>query len=156
MPDGSRPTDPNDPRYQRGYQEMYDYSSKDNTGGGFFGGVIDTVKDMMAAAEAGAFAVSPDVGQAVIKQLTTIQDQVAEMRAVTSIGGLRQQLGGGYATQIASFNTQVTNEGPGKLLTTFAEELEQLKSAVTRSIANYTGSDSGNRQRVERAGEGLQ
>ncbi|WP_173131556.1 hypothetical protein [Kibdelosporangium persicum] len=134
---------------------MYDYSSKDNTGGGFFGGVVDTVKDMMAAAEAGAFAVSPDVGQAVIKQLTTIQDQVAVMRSSAGNVAFGQRLGGGYAKDIATFNTQVTDEGPSKLLGTFSEELEQLKAAVSRSIANYSQTDSGNRHRVEGAGGGL-
>ncbi|MFC0116242.1 hypothetical protein [Kibdelosporangium aridum] len=154
MPDGTPKPDPNDPAYQDAYQRALEEGRKDNTGGGLFG-IFETIADMATAAEAGAFAVRPDVAQEVVKQLTKIQDQVATMQTGLVGGVLDQRLGGGYATQIATFNSQVTGEGPGKLLKTFSEELEQLKSAVSRSIANYGQTDSGASRRVDRAGGGL-
>lgn len=154
MPDGTPKPDPNDPAYQDAYQRALEEGRKDNTGGGLFG-IFETIADMATAAEAGAFAVRPDVAQEVVKQLTKIQDQVAKMQRGVMGTAMGQRLGGGYATQVATFNTQVTEEGPAKLLTTFSGELEQLKAAVEKSIAHYTGSDSGNRRRVDGAGGGL-
>ncbi|MCE7009160.1 hypothetical protein LWC34_41055 [Kibdelosporangium philippinense] len=152
MADGTPQPDPNNPDYKKAYDDAYKIGTQDNKGGLF--GIFETIADMAMAAEAGAFAVRPDVAQEVVKQLSRIQDQVIEIRSFSSTFGLRPELGGGYATQVATFNTQVTNEGPGKLLDNFAQEIEQLKAAVTKSIANYASSDGDNRQRVNRAGEG--
>jgi hypothetical protein len=156
MPDGSQ--QPPDPAAQRAEEQMRDWKEQHREGdggGGWLGNVIDTVDGMVAAAEAGAFAVSPDTGQAIIKQLTTVQDQVNEMVMAGGQVALGQRLGGGYATQIATFNRQVTDEGPGKMLAKFAEELEQLKTAVSRSMANYVGTDGGARRQVDQSGGGL-
>lgn len=154
MPDGSQ--QPVDPRSQRASERMNDWNEQHQDGnGGWLGGIFNTINDMMAAADAGAFAVSPDVGQEVVKQLTKIQDRVAEMRMTGFRGSYQQRLGGGYATDVAAFNSKVNEEGPGKLLDQFTEQLVQLKTAVSKSIAHYSSSDSGNRQRVEGAGGGL-
>lgn len=156
MPDGSQ--QPPDPDAERAEQQMRDWKEQHHEGdggGGWLGNIGQTIGDMVAAAEAGAFAVSPDTGQAIIKQLTTVQDQVGEMLMAGGQVALGQQLGGGYATQIATFNRQVTDEGPGKMLAKFAEELEQLKTAISRSIANYVGTDSGARTQVDQSGGGL-
>nr|WP_157528631.1 hypothetical protein [Kibdelosporangium sp. MJ126-NF4]CTQ94549.1 hypothetical protein [Kibdelosporangium sp. MJ126-NF4] len=154
MPEGSQ--QPVDPRSQHASEKMDDWNAQHPDGsGGWLGGIFNTVNDMMAAANAGAFAISPDVAQEVVKQLTKIQDQVADMKMSGLLGGTDQRLGGGYATDVAAFNKQVNAEGPGKLLDQFTEQLAQLKEAVSKSIANYSRSDSGNRQRVDGAGGGL-
>ncbi|SMD00756.1 hypothetical protein [Kibdelosporangium aridum] len=156
MPDGTPKPDPNDPAYQDAYQRALEEGRKDNTGGGWLGGLFETLGDMALAAEAGAFAVRPDVAQEVVKQLTKVQDQVAELQAtgaMTAIGnGMR--LGGGYATDISTFNQGVSRES-GQLLQKFAAEIEELKSAVTKSIQHYSSSDSASKGNVEKSGGGL-
>jgi hypothetical protein len=124
-------------------------------GGGWWSTIGNTIGDMMAAAEAGAFAVSPDTGAAIIKQLDAVKDEVEQMQSVGAFGSFSQRLGGGYARQIATFNQQVTEEGLGKMLAQFSAELDQLKTAVQKSIANYGTADTGNSRRVDQAGGGL-
>jgi hypothetical protein len=155
MPDGSQ--QPVDPAAQRAQEQMRDWKEKqhEGDGGGWLSNIGNTIGDMMAAAEAGAFAVSPDTGAAIIKQLTDVQDQVNEMQTSGILMTLGQQLGGGYAKDIATFNMQVTKDGPGAMLVQFAQELDQLKAALQRSIANYTATDSSNSVNVNRAGDGL-
>jgi hypothetical protein len=155
MPDGSQ--QPVDPAAQRAQEQMRDWKEQQHQGdgGGWWENVGNTIGDMMAAAEAGAFAVSPDTGAAIIKQLTAVQDQVTDMQMTGSLAAFSQRLGGGYAKDIATFNKQVTDEGLGVLLTQFSAELDQLKAAVQKSIANYSASDSGNSRRVDQAGDGL-
>ncbi len=126
-----------------------------NSGGGWFGNVISTVDGLVAAAEAGQFAVDPNTGAAIIKQLTDVQDSISDMRMASGRTGLTSQLGGGYAEQVSTFNQQVNKEGPD-LLAKFGAEVEQLKSAVSKSIQNYHGSDTGNRQNISNAGDGVQ
>jgi hypothetical protein len=155
MPDGSQ--QPVDPAAQRAQEQMRDWKEKQHQddGGGWWTNIGNTIGDMMAAAEAGAFAVSPDTGAAIIKQLTAVQDQVTELQrtgAFASFGKLR--LGGGYATDIAAFNEQVRDE-TGPLLQQFSEELELLKTAVGKSVAKYTGTDSGSQRSIDSSGGGL-
>lgn len=156
MPDGSQ--QPVDPAAQRAQEQMRAWKEQQHqgdTGGGWLGNIGNTVGDMLAAAEAGAFAVSPDTGAAIIKQLTAVQDQVTELQrtgAFASFGKLR--LGGGYATDIAAFNQQVRDE-TGPLLQQFAAELESLKTAVNKSVAKYTGTDSASQQSIDTSGGGL-
>ena len=155
MPDGSQQP-PVDPAAERAQQQMRDWREQHREdGGGLWATIGATVGDFVAAAETGAFAVSPDTGAAIIKQLNEVQDQVAEMKNTGFAGGVSQRLGGGYATDIAQFNQQVNEDGPGKVLSNFAEELEQLKVAVSRSIANYGTTDGSNRRQVDSAGGGL-
>jgi hypothetical protein len=156
MPDGSQ--QPPDPAAQRAEEQMRDWKEQHREGdggGGWLGNVIDTVDGMVAAAEAGAFAVSPDTGQAIIKQLTEVQDQVDKMLRTGGLGAMRQELGGGYAANIATFNRRVTDDGLSTTLVQFAQELEQLKTAVGRSIGNYASTDGGARTQVDRSGGGL-
>ncbi|TCO58052.1 hypothetical protein [Actinocrispum wychmicini] len=155
MPDGSQQP-PVNPDAQRAAEQMRHWKEqhRDPNTGGWLGNVVATVDELFAAAEAGQFAVSPDTGEAIIKQLTQVQDQVTEMRADGVMAGYMgaQRLGGGYATNIATFNQQVTEEGPSKALVQFAKELEQLKATISRSIANYGASDSANRRQIDTAG----
>lgn len=155
MPDGSQ--QPPDPDAQRAADQMRHWKETHrdpNPGGGWFGQIGATVSELFAAAAAGQFAVNPDTGAAIIKQLTQVQDKVTEMRKDGVLAGYMggQRLGGGYATNIAKFNQQVTDEGPGKALMQFHDEVEQLKAAISTSMANYTGSDSGNRRKIDTAG----
>ena len=156
MPDGSQQP-PVDPDAQRAQQQMRDWKEKHrdpNAGGGWFGNVVASVDELFAAAEAGQFTVNPDTGAAIVKQLTQVQDQVNEMKAAGGFGALTQRLGGGYATQIATFNQQVNRDGESVVLQKFADELEQLKAAVQRSVANYTGTDGASGRRIDSAGGG--
>jgi hypothetical protein len=155
MPDGSQ--QPLDPAAQRAQEQMREWKEKqhEGEGGGWWSTIGNTIGDMMAAAEAGAFAVSPDTGAAIIKQLNAVKDQVDEMQTVGSLAAFSQRLGGGYAQDIATFNKQVTDEGLGAMLRQFSGELDQLKAAVQKSMGNYSASDSGNSRRVDQAGDGL-
>jgi hypothetical protein len=156
MPDGSQ--QPVDPAAERANEQMRDWKEKHHdpsTDDGWWSSIGASIGDFMAAAEAGAFAVSPDTGAAIIKQLGDVQNQVAEIQRTGAFATGDLRLGGGYATNIATFNQQVTKDGPGTMLQKFADELEQLKSAVNRSIANYGATDSTQRGRVDSAGDGL-
>jgi hypothetical protein len=124
------------------------------TSGGWFGNVISTVDGLLAAAEAGQFAVDPDTGAAIVKQLTDVQQSINQMRRSSASSGWTSRLGGGYAEQVSTFNQRVNEEGPD-LLAKFTDEVEQLKSAVSKSVQNYHGSDSGNRQNISNAGDGM-
>jgi hypothetical protein len=156
MPDGSQ-QQPEDPAAQRAREQMREWKEqhKDPNAGGWFGNVISSVDGVLAAAEAGQFAVSPDTGAAIIKQLTDVQEKVAEMKVSGTVGGVGQRLGGGYATNIAQFNQKVNEDGMGVILQKFGDELEQLKTAVQRSIANYGGVDSHSRGQIDSAGGGV-
>jgi hypothetical protein len=156
MPDGSQQP-PVDPNAQRAQDQMRDWKEKHrdpNAGGGWFGNVFASVDELFAAAEAGQFAVSPDTGAAIVKQLTDVHDQVNQMKSTGTYGVTSQRLGGGYATNIAQFNQQVNQDGQGTVLQKFMDELEQLKSAVQRSMANYGNTDSASGRRIDSAGGG--
>jgi hypothetical protein len=156
MPDGSQ--QPVDPDAQRAGEQMRDWREQQRQGdggGGFWDTIGNSIGDMMAAAEAGAFAVSPDTGAAIIKQLSDVQAQVSDMLATGGFGAMSQQLGGGYAKDIATFNRQVTEDGIAQTLAQFSVELDQLKQAVQTSIAHYGATDSAASQSVNQSGGGL-
>jgi len=156
MPDGSQ--QPLDPAAQRAQEQMRQWKERQHqgdAGGTWWETIGTTIGDMMAAAEAGAFAVSPDTGAKIMQQLTAVQDQGREMQVVGGFSTLRQELGGGYAKDIATFNREVTGEGIGQMLVQFSAELEALKSAVQKSIAHYGATDTAAGQNVNRSGEGL-
>jgi hypothetical protein len=155
MPDGSQ--QPVDPAAQRAQEQMRDWKEKQHQddGGGWWTNIGNTIGDMMAAAEAGAFAVSPDTGAAIIKQLNAVKDQVAELQRTGAFSGLVSlRLGGGYATDIAKYNQQVRGEA-GPLLQEFMQQLDHLRDAVGKSMTHYKGSDSGSQQGIQSAGGGL-
>jgi hypothetical protein len=156
MPDGSQqpPVNPDAQHAEDKMRHWKEQHRDPNAGGGWLGNIAATVDELFAAAEAGQFAVNPDTGAAIIKQLTQVQDQVTEMRASGTFLVGEQQLGGGYAKNIATFNQQVTKDGPGTMLTKFGQELEQLKSAIQRSMANYGATDSASGRRIDSAGGG--
>jgi hypothetical protein len=153
MPDGSQ--QPPDPDAQHAADQMRHWKETHrdpNTGGGWFGQIGATVDELFAAAEAGQFAVNPDTGAAIIKQLTQVQDQVRDMKMTGTTINANQRLGGGYATNIAQFNQQVNHDGQATVLEKFGNELEQLKAAVQRSMANYGVTDAQSGRKIDSAG----
>ncbi|MEV4311025.1 hypothetical protein [Actinocrispum sp. NPDC049592] len=159
MPDGAPQQQPLDPAAQRAQEQMRQWKQQHqdpNSGGGWFGNVISTVDGLVAAAEAGQLAVNPDTAQAILKQLSEVQNRIADMQLVGTFAGTSNlQLGGGYATDIAAFNTQVTKDEIATNLKKFAQELEQLKTAVSKSLGRYTATDGANSQQINSAGDGL-
>jgi hypothetical protein len=127
---------------------MREWNEKHKAGGG----LLETIGDIFAAAEAGDFAVSQDTGDRIMKQLTEVQDRVAEMRNSGTMVAGRTRLGGGFAEQMSTFNQRVNEDGGQNVLVKFAEELELLKNAISKSIASYQTSDTDGRQNINRAG----
>src|SRR5690349_12551206 len=138
MPDGDQQPAPQSPEARHAAENMQRWKEQHNggplTGIVPFGGLISGVDSLMAAAEAGQFAVSPDTGARILQQLTNVQDQVTEMRSTASVGVLNQRLGGGYAANIAQYNQQVNADGGHTVLQNFSTELDKLKAAVQRSM----------------------
>lgn len=153
MPDGDQP--PVNPDAQHAAENMQRWKQQHSdpmTSLLPFGGLISGVDSLMAAAEAGQFAVSPDTGARILQQLTKVQDQVMEMRSTASFGVMDQRLGGGYATNIAQYNQQVNADGSQTVLQKFQAELATLKAAVQRSMGNYGAADSRSGQNINAAG----
>jgi hypothetical protein len=153
MPDGDQP--PVNPDQQHAAENMQRWKQQHSdpmTSLLPFGGLISGVDSLMAAAEAGQFAVSPDTGARILQQLTNVQDQVMEMRNTGAFGGFGQQLGGGYASKIAQYNQQVNADGGHTVLQNFGTELEKLKAAVQRSMGNYGATDTQSGQNINSAG----
>jgi hypothetical protein len=154
MPDGDQPP-VNNPEARQASENMQRWKQQHQdplTSLVPFGGLISGVDALMAAAEAGQFAVSPDTGDAIVKQLTKVQDQVMEMRATGFVSGVGQRLGGGYAEHVAQYNQQVNADGGRTVLANFAEELGKLKAAVQRSMGNYGTTDAQSGQSITSAG----
>ena len=61
---------------------------------------------------------------------------------------------GESSDRVAAFNQQVREE-TGPLLQQFAAELEALKTAVGKSVAKYSGTDSGSGRSIDSSGGGL-
>jgi len=153
MPDGDQP--PVNPDQQHAAENMQRWKQQHSdpmTSVLPFGGLISGVDSLMAAAEAGQFAVSPDTGARILQQLTNVQDQVMEMRASNFTNILGLQLGGGYATNVAQYNQQVNADGGQTVLVKFADELVKLKAAVERSMGNYGATDAQSGQTINKAG----
>jgi hypothetical protein len=153
MPDGAQP--PVNPDAQQAAENMQRWKQQHNDPMATvtpFGGLISGVDSLMAAAEAGQFAVSPDTGIRILQQLTNVQDQVTDMKSAGALGNVNQRLGGGYATNVAQYNQQVNNEGGHTVLAKFSDELEKLKTAVQRSMGNYGATDTQSGKNINSAG----
>ena len=117
-----------------------------------------TAQNLIAAAGAGAIAVSPDTGQAVLKQLDMVQDEARLLIQHVRLAGVDPRLGGGYAEQVSRFlqDAAVGQAGSAEeILTKFNEEIDQLKTAVKQSIDNYHSMDQQGAHDVRQAGEPL-
>ncbi|GAB3869699.1 hypothetical protein ACFQ1S_23525 [Kibdelosporangium lantanae] len=155
MPDGDQQPAPQSPEARQAADNMQRWKQQHSdplTSVLPFGGLISGVDSLMAAAEAGQFAVSPDTGARILQQLTNVQDQVTDMKSAGALGNVNQRLGGGYATNVAQYNQQVNNEGGHTVLGKFSDELEKLKAAVQRSMGNYGATDTRSGQNINSAG----
>ncbi|HEV8556955.1 MAG TPA: hypothetical protein VGR06_11235 [Actinophytocola sp.] len=146
---------------QRATDEMADWLDRnrpapDASGPlGAFGRIGLTAANLIDAAGAGAFAMEPDSAQAVMRRLTEVQDEVANMRLMAVQAAVDPKFGGGYAEDVGRFIQGVAAGQAGSaedVLTKFRDELEQLKEAVARSIRNYQAMDDGSAHRVADAG----
>ena len=131
-------------------------SDLNGDGTGWFGGIFDTIADMgakadamTAAANAGQFAMSPDLAAAMTKQFNELQDVVAKMQRTSRLLVQKTPLGGGYGTQIADMNAQV-GQNAGTLLTEFDRKVQALREAVEASVANYRRADSGSSDNIKK------
>lgn len=116
-------------------------------GSGWFGGIFDTIADMgakadamTASANAGQFAMSPDLAAAMTKQFNEMQDVVSEMIRNSEMLTRKTPLGGGYGIQIADMNATV-GQNAATLLGEFDRKVQALREAVEKSVANYKKAD---------------
>lgn len=157
MPEGTPPLTPAQQQAQEKMRQWMEAQNQTpNTGP--LGGIFQlgaTVQSLVAAAGAGQISIAPDVGDAIIKQLTSVQDSAETMVRDTGQVALRAPLGGGYAEQISEFNEQLATGGPNsakEVLTKFSKEIDVLKQAVAASMANYGRTDTGNAGTIRSAG----
>jgi hypothetical protein len=121
-----------------------------------FGRIGLTAANLIDAAGAGAFAMEPDSAQAVMRRLTEVQDEVTKMKDQALRAAVDPKFGGGYAEDVGRY---VQDRAAGQsgsaeeVLTQFWEELEQLKTAIARSIGNYQALDDNSALHVTEAGE---
>jgi hypothetical protein len=116
---------------------------------------LGTVQSLYVAADAGQIAVAPHTGEAVIRQLTKVQDEVAKMRRDVMQAAVDPKFGGGYAEQVSRFVQGVAAGQAGsaeEVLDKYWNELEQLKSAVAKSIGTYQATDAGSAHGITSAG----
>lgn len=157
------PPPPPTPAQQQAQEKMRQWMEQHHPGmpiPGPFGGFAElglTIQNLVAAAGAGQFAISPDIGDAINKQLTEVQDQVIDMRQAVLQAAADPRFGGGYAEQVSKFVQSVAAGEAGsaeEVLTRYAHELGQLKDAVAKSVANYHGMDASSVNKMTAAGGG--
>lgn len=158
MPDGTPPPTPEQQQAQEKMRQWMEAQNQTPATPGPFGGLVEigaTVQSLVAAAGAGQISIAPDVGDAILKQLTSVQDSADKMGREVFQVARRAPLGGGYAEEISKFNEQLAVGGPNsaqEVLTKFSQEIEVLKQAVTASMANYGRTDTGNAGTIGSAG----
>jgi len=152
------------PEQQKAQEQMRQWMERHNPSipipGPFgipFGQIIVTVQNLVAAAGAGQFAVSPDVGEAINKQLTQVRDELEKMRVSVVEAAADPRFGGGYAKQISRFVQGVASGEAGsaaEILAKFQDEVEQLKRAITQSMGNYGTHEAHSTNQLNAAGGG--
>lgn len=114
------------------------------------------LSEIVHAAHSGLLRVDPATGDATIRALTDVQEEVGRyLRNLTSQGRTGTRLGGGYAEQIDEFNKGWSTSGPGSafdVLSEYVGELERLKEAVRASMVTYQNTDAESAARVNAAG----
>ncbi|MPZ82023.1 MAG: hypothetical protein GEV28_17175 [Actinophytocola sp.] len=121
------------------------------------GGMIGSSLDgLVEAATTGRLRVDQATGDATIKALTDIQDEVNRyVRRGGSVVTVGTRLGGGYAEQIDRFIQDWTSTGANSAVTImneYVKELERLKEAVRKSMATYEQADEGGAAHINAAG----
>jgi len=123
--------------------------------GAAVGNAGSSLSDIVTAANNGTLRVDPATGDATIRALSSIWDEVEQARRRMARGGRQTKLGGGYAQQIDSFNQEWTTGANGSALatlTTFQNELRRLEEAVRRCMATYEHDDAVGAENIRRAG----
>ena len=106
------------------------------------GAAGSSLTDIVTAANNGTLRVDPATGDATIRALTDIQDEIDQAVLRTSRGSRSSRLGGGYAEEIDRFNSEWTASGEGSAdvaLRQFQQELLRLKEAVRKSVGDVRG-----------------
>lgn len=117
-----------------------------------------SLDDIVTAANNGTLRVDPATGDATIRALTDVQDEISGYLRKSSgdaFGGTR--LGGGYAEEIDQFIQDWTISGQGsavEVMTAYVTELDKLKEAVRKCIATYQNSDAAGARLINEAGRG--
>ncbi|MQA09650.1 MAG: hypothetical protein GEU98_14070 [Pseudonocardiaceae bacterium] len=129
---------------------------------GWFDNVTDVVKDIgrdlkeqlaykkaLADAKASAetIAVDPDVGDAVIKQLTEVHDIMSEIAMKARFLGEQVPLGGGYAEIVGKFMAQFGSGGEQSVdaaMKKGQQDITQLIEDVRQAMVNYQQTDASN------------
>lgn len=95
---------------------------------------------LLAAAQAGQFAVDPAGGEAIIHAIKQIQDILNRMSESIPSIDVRTPLGGGYAEIIGQLNQKFAagdDASAQAILLRFREVLEQDRAAVEISMRSY-------------------
>jgi hypothetical protein len=121
------------------------------------GSAGSSLTDIITAANNGTLRVDPATGDATIRALTDVQDEISRYRRKAvgdSFAGTR--LGGGYAKEIDQFIQDWTISGQGsavEVMVAYVEELDKVKEAVRKCIATYQNTDAGGAALINEAGQ---
>lgn len=94
--------------------------------------------------DAGAFAVSPELGAKAFTELSRLQDVVGEMVREASVLSRTVPLGGGYAGEIGAFMARYGIGGPGSAaesLAAFGRQLQRIKDDIQQALDRYRATD---------------
>lgn len=123
--------------------------------GNMVGRAGSSLADIVTAANNGTLRVDPATGDATIRALTSVRDEIEQALRRMARGGRQTKLGGGYAQQIDSFNQEWTSGANGSalmMLTDFQSELLRLEEAVRKCMATYERDDAAGAENIRRAG----
>ncbi|XVV05812.1 hypothetical protein ACQPW3_10650 [Actinosynnema sp. CA-248983] len=120
-------------------------------GGGLLGlftrGLADlsaATKALAAANEAHALAVDPHAVDTMIKKLTDMQDELANLQRRSNKLATRTPLGGGYAEEVGSVNGQLGHQVVGEIIPEMVNAIDALKEQVEKSRASYRNVEEAN------------
>jgi hypothetical protein len=120
------------------------------------GSAGSSLTDIVTAANNGTLRVDPATGDATIRALTDVQDEISRyLRKASGDSFAGTRLGGGYAKEIDQFIQDWTISGQGsavEVMTAYVEELDKLKEAVRKCIATYQHTDAGGAKLINEAG----
>jgi hypothetical protein len=120
------------------------------------GAIGSSLGDLVEAASSGALRVDYATGDATIRALDEIRDELDTYRRLVTQHriGPGSRLGGGYGEQIDEFNREWTVGDKGsvaEVLDTFRTELARMREAVQRSMVTYEASDQHGVEHLRRA-----
>lgn len=107
------------------------------------GRVGSALETIYGAATSGSLRVDPHTGETTLRFLGDIQELTEKMRRAGHGAAVRTPLGGGFGEEVGAFNQRLAADSSQDILARFGQELEQLKEAVTMSMASYRRADGG-------------